>query len=107
MTRTCQSNEITDRVVVPADAVVVDWWIHAVQQVARHCDAEGLYGTPEVTLSAGGSAVFDLVARGLPMQLSRPVLTILLSGCYVTHDSGFYERFARHVIARSSAPWRD
>ena len=28
----------------------------------------------------------------LPMQLSKPVLTILRSGCYVTHDSGFYER---------------
>ena len=43
----------------------------------------------------GGSAVFDLVARGLPLPLSRPVRTILRSGCYVTHDSGFYERFLR------------
>ena len=41
------------------------------------------------------------------MQLSRPVRTILRSGCYVTHDSGFYERFARHVLARSGASWRD
>ena len=39
--------------------------MHIVQQVARQCDEEGLYGTAEVTLSAGGSAVFDLVARGL------------------------------------------
>ncbi len=32
--------------------------------------------------------------------------TILRSGCYVTHDSHFYERFARHVIARSGAAWQ-
>ena len=89
-----------------ADRVVVERWMHALQQVARQCDAEGLFGTAEVTLSAGGSAVFDVVARSLPTQLSRPVRTILRSGCYVTHDSGFYERFAQHVIARSGAPWR-
>jgi D-serine dehydratase len=89
-----------------ADRIVVERWMHAVQQVARQCDAEGLYGTAEVTLSAGGSAVFDLVARSLPTQLSRPVRTILRSGCYVTHDSHFYERFARHVIARSGAAWQ-
>ena len=89
-----------------ADRIVVERWMHAVHQVARQCDAEGLYGTAEVTLSAGGSAVFDLVARSLPMQLSRPVRTILRSGCYVTHDSRFYERFARHVIARSGAAWQ-
>ena len=89
-----------------ADQIVVERWMHAVQHVARQCDVEGLYGTSEVTLSAGGSAVFDLVARSLPMQLSRPVRTILRSGCYVTHDSGFYERFARQVIARSGAVWQ-
>jgi D-serine dehydratase len=89
-----------------ADRIVVERWMHAVQQVARQCDAEGLYGTAEVTLSAGGSAVFDLVARSLPTQLSRPVRTILRSGCYVTHDSHFYERFAQHVIARSGAAWQ-
>ena len=61
---------------------------------------------PEVTLSAGGSAVFDVVARSLPTQLSRPVRTILRSGCYVTHDSGFYERFLHQVLARSGAAWR-
>jgi D-serine dehydratase len=90
-----------------ADRIVVERWMHTLQQVARQCDAERLYGTPEVTLSAGGSAVFDIVARSLPTQLSRPVRTILRSGCYVTHDSAFYERFLRQVIARSGAAWRE
>ncbi len=89
-----------------ADRVVVERWVHTVQQVARQCDVEGLFGTAEVMLSAGGSAVFDLVARSLPMQLSRPVRTILRSGCYITHDSHFYERFARQVIARSGVEWQ-
>lgn len=90
-----------------ADRIVVERWMHTMQHVARQCDAEGLYGTAEVTLSAGGSAVFDIVAQSLPTQLSRPVRTILRSGCYVTHDSGFYERFLRQVIARSGAAWRE
>jgi D-serine dehydratase len=34
------------------------------------------------------------------------VLTILRSGCYVTHDSGFYERLLAGVKARSGAEWQ-
>jgi len=59
-----------------------------------------------VILSAGGSAVFDIVARELPQRLSRPVRTLLRSGCYVTHDSGTYERLFERVRARSGEPWR-
>jgi D-serine dehydratase len=88
-----------------ADRTMVDRWVDPAHAVARQCDAEGLYGTPEVTLSAGGSAVFDLVARDLPLRLSRPVRTILRSGCYVTHDSGFYERYARAMSVRGGASW--
>ena len=90
-----------------ADRILVERWMHTVQQVARQCDTEGLFGTDDVTLSAGGSAVFDIVARSLPTHLSRPVRTILRSGCYVTHDSRFYERFLRQVLARSGAAWRE
>jgi D-serine dehydratase len=90
-----------------ADRAMVDRWVESVHAVARQCDIEGLYGSPEVTLSAGGSAVFDLVARGLPLQLSRPVRTVLRSGCYVTHDSGFYERYARAMSVRGGAAWRE
>jgi D-serine dehydratase len=90
-----------------ADRTKVDRWIHAVHTVARQCDAEKLYGTSEVTLTAGGSAVFDLVARALPMSLSRPVRAILRSGCYLTHDSGMYTRFARTMRSRNDATWRE
>jgi D-serine dehydratase len=89
-----------------ADRKTVDRWLESVHAVARQCDVERLYGTPEITLSAGGSAVFDLVARDLPMQLSRPARPILRSGCYLTHDNGMYTRFARTMKARNDAAWR-
>jgi D-serine dehydratase len=88
-----------------SDRVVVERWMQTLRQVARRCDDEGLYGTAEITLSAGGSAVFDLVAKSLPTQLSRPARTILRSGCYVTHDSCFYERYLRQVVARLGGEW--
>lgn len=89
------------------DGAIVADLMADVQRVARACDAEGLFGTPHIILSAGGSAVFDLVARALPTILSKPVQTILRSGCYLTHDAGFYERFARLVVERSGAVWQE
>ena len=88
------------------DTQLVEDLMHDVQAVARQCDSENLFGTPGIILSAGGSAVFDLVARFLPTVLSKPVQTILRSGCYLTHDAGFYERFARKVVERSGGVWQ-
>ena len=50
--------------------------------------------TGEVVLSAGGSRFFDVVAERLrePWPSDAPVRVILRSGCYLTHDSGVYER---------------
>jgi len=80
--------------------------VETVHAVASTCDRENLFAPGEVILSAGGSAVFDIVARELPQRLSRPVRTLLRSGCYVTHDSGTYERLFERVRARSGEPWR-
>jgi D-serine dehydratase len=80
--------------------------VETVHAVASACDHEGLFAPGEVILSAGGSAVFDIVARELPQRLSRPARTILRSGCYVTHDSGTYERLFERVRARSGQPWQ-
>jgi D-serine dehydratase len=88
------------------DQVVVDGLMQRVHDVALACDREGLFAGPSIILTAGGSAAFDIVARDLPMKLSKPVLTILRSGCYVTHDSGFYNRMLEGVKARSGAAWQ-
>src|SRR6266542_3501302 len=88
------------------DEIVVDGLMRRVHDVALACDREGLFAGPAIILSAGGSAAFDIVARDLPMKLSKPVLTILRSGCYVTHDSGFYNRMLEGVKARSGTAWQ-
>lgn len=71
-----------------------------VDQIARECDGQGLFEGGEVLISAGGSAVFDLVVPGLKPALSRPVVGILRSGCYVTHDHDFYARMLHNVERR-------
>ena len=88
------------------DALTVGALMQRVKELAIACDREGLFAGPDVILTAGGSAAFDIVARELPMHLSRPVLTILRSGCYVTHDSGNYERLLAGVKARSGGEWQ-
>ncbi|MFN0185033.1 MAG: alanine racemase [Aquabacterium sp.] len=68
--------------------------------VAARCEAEDLFEADEVIVSAGGSAVFDLVAAGLRPPLRRPVRALLRSGCYVTHDHGHYRRLVEQVRLR-------
>jgi D-serine dehydratase len=71
-----------------------------VEAIARRCDREGLFDSDEVLLSAGGSAIFDLVAGRLKPDLGRPVRGLLRSGCYVTHDHGNYGRMLAAVAQR-------
>ena len=68
--------------------------VHRVIDTVRACDAQHLFADDGVLVTAGGSAVFDLVLPLLRMQnLSKPVLGVLRSGCYITHDHGNYTRF--------------
>lgn len=87
----CQSDR--DRAEVQALMARVD-------EIARECDRQGLFGGDQILISAGGSAVFDLVVPGLKPVLSRPVVGILRSGCYVTHDHDFYAGMLRNVEKR-------
>jgi D-serine dehydratase len=89
------------------DAETVGALMQRVKALALDCDREGLFAGPAIVLTAGGSAAFDIVARELPVRLSKPVLTILRSGCYVTHDSGNYMRLLEGVKARSGAAWQE
>jgi len=89
-----------------ADVVAVAAFVAQLVALARRADAEGLFGCAEVLLSAGGSAYFDLVARGLGGVdgLSRPVKAILRSGCYLTSDHGSYHRLLAELDAREQRP---
>lgn len=68
-------------------------WLRRLAALAGAFDAAGRFeGLSEIVLSAGGSAWFDAVAEvfvQLP-PLSRPVLKLLRSGAYVSHDEGAY-----------------
>ncbi|MFT4077409.1 MAG: alanine racemase [Asticcacaulis sp.] len=80
-----------------ADAVRVDAFLNDLLHVFATGRDEGLFAGAPI-LSAGGSAYFDLVARGLKTE---GVTTILRSGCYLTHDTGFYKRLLDHVGERA------
>jgi D-serine deaminase-like pyridoxal phosphate-dependent protein len=51
-------------------------------------------GREEIVVTAGGSAFFDRVVACLTpaWDLELPVRVVLRGGCYLTHDSGLYER---------------
>ena len=75
--------------------------VRRVLAITRACDAQQLFAADRIMLTAGGSAVFDLV---LPLLrtggLSKPVEGVLRSGCYITHDHGHYRRYLDLVQQR-------
>ncbi|GED85071.1 amino acid deaminase [Streptomyces sp. 6-11-2] len=78
-----------------ADPERVRAWLARLVALAVDLDKAGKFArTEEIVVSAGGSAWFDTVAEvftGIP-ELSRPVLKLLRSGAYVSHDDGHYRR---------------
>ncbi|MDO9160164.1 MAG: alanine racemase [Burkholderiaceae bacterium] len=99
-----------------SDTILVNQLMQRVHQLLRQCDAEGLFDqTHQIFISAGGSAVFDLVAPWLrppaDPPLSRPVLGLLRAGCSLTHDHGTYQRLAPPMLQRlrhhglAGQPW--
>nr|WP_243876469.1 alanine racemase [Streptomyces sp. 846.5] len=76
------------------DRAQVRTWLADLVELAHRIDDTGLFaGAEEIVVSAGGSEHFDLVAEALTepaLRLSRPVLRLLRSGAYVTHDALHY-----------------
>ncbi|MFC8510179.1 alanine racemase [Streptomyces sp. NPDC057411] len=77
-----------------ADAALVRAWLNRLVGLAAAFDKAGRFAPelPEIVVSAGGSEWFDTVAdvfARIP-DLSRPVLKLLRSGAYVSHDDGQY-----------------
>lgn len=73
-------------------------WLRRLTALAEDFDKAGRFAAArdldEIVVSAGGSAWFDAVAdvfAELP-ELSLPVLKLLRSGAYVSHDDGHYKR---------------
>ncbi|MEW2076097.1 MULTISPECIES: amino acid deaminase [unclassified Streptomyces] len=78
-----------------ADPERVHAWLRRLVSLAVDFDKAGRFaGLDEIVVSAGGSAWFDAVAdvfAEVP-DLSAPVLKLLRSGAYVSHDDGHYRK---------------
>ncbi|MFJ7292031.1 amino acid deaminase [Streptomyces collinus] len=78
-----------------ADTERVTAWLRRLVALAADFDEAGRFsGLEEIVVSAGGSAWFDTVAEvfaEIP-ELSLPVLKLLRSGAYVSHDDGHYRK---------------
>ncbi|NED10492.1 amino acid deaminase, partial [Streptomyces sp. SID9124] len=81
-------------------------WLRRLVALAADFDAAGRFGAlgagERIVISAGGSAWFDAVAdvfAEIP-DLSAPVLKLLRSGAYVSHDDGHY----RHLTPFNRVP---
>jgi len=71
----------------------IEAFLDGITALARQCEAEGLLSRTPALLSAGGTSYFDIVAEKLSHAgLARPVVVLLRSGCYVTHDSLMFTR---------------
>lgn len=79
-----------------ADPARVRAWLRRLTALAAEFDAAGRFEADppnDIVVSAGGSAWFDAVAdvfAEIP-RLSLPVLKLLRSGAYVSHDDGHYK----------------
>lgn len=78
--------------------------VDEVVAVARAVDAEGLVPPDRpLLLTAGGSSFFDRVGeRFAAADFARPVLRVLRSGCYLTHDTMGYARAFERIRAETT-----
>ena len=75
----------------------VDRFLTEMRALVVELDGAGLFSqSPEVMVTAGGSAFLDRVITDLgdPWELSRPVRIVLRSGCYLTHDAVHYKELS-------------
>jgi D-serine dehydratase len=83
------------------DAAAVLDYLGTVMRLYETLAVDNLFADPEqIILSAGGSAYYDLAAHVLASG-SPGVVPVLRSGCYLTHDSGFYRRLLARIEHRS------
>lgn len=70
-------------------------WLDGLRTLTGELAGRGHFdGVAEVIVTAGGSAYFDQVAQVFagPWPGGLPVLPVVRSGAYVTHDAGTYRR---------------
>lgn len=72
-------------------------FFESVAKAVEHRFADG-----ELVLTAGGSSYYDVVGTRLQsIELERPALRVIRSGCYVTHDCGTYHSHQAQMAKRA------
>ncbi|MFE0020202.1 alanine racemase [Amycolatopsis sp. NPDC059021] len=90
----------------PSSLGVIDGFLHRMRDLTVRLHEDGLFESETVIVSAGGSCFFDRVAEilGAPWPAEMSVRTVLRSGCYITHDDGFY-RWMDPFSRETSGEW--
>lgn len=82
---------------IDATLAAVDDFLERLRALTIELAEAGAFaGRDEMVVTVGGSAFFDRVVDRLAIDwdIGVPVRLVLRSGCYVTHDSGYYERLS-------------
>jgi len=86
-----------------SDTAGADRLLGEVVAVAAAAEGEGLLGGEPLVLSAGGTALFDRVGEAFnAASFRRPIVKLLRSGCYLTHDSTVYSAAFRRIALETS-----
>ena len=84
------------------NVIMVRALMQSITDSARALDSQGAFKGPEIVLSAGGSAYFDIVVEQLnSVRLSIPTRVVTRSGCYIAHDAVMYRDHFASLSARS------
>jgi D-serine deaminase-like pyridoxal phosphate-dependent protein len=92
----------------PETFELVDAFLESIRSTAERLSSEGLLVDRGggVILSAGGSIFFDQAVAALAKPLGGiPVHCVIRSGCYVSHDSGHYERMSPFTRPGADSPY--
>ena len=81
----------------PATRQLVAAFLEFLRDTFIDLDDADLLPDGDRVVTAGGSAFFDQVTEALTPLRDRGAVVVLRSGCYLTHDNGFYERVSPDV----------
>jgi len=90
------------------DGAGVEAYFDRFAEAVHLADRRNAFMTDQVILTAGGSSYYDIVGRRLKqIELRKPTVRILRSGCYVTHDCGTYVEHLAEMKRRDPAVAKD
>lgn len=86
-----------------SDTAGADKLLGEVVAVAKAAENEELLGPEPMLLSAGGTSLFDRAGEAFnAAAFTRPVIKVLRSGCYLTHDSTVYSAAFQRIRLETS-----